>query len=281
MILRALRRAALLVGLLGLLFVLACAGREGVCLQGYAWEAGAGYVPGPGSCDEAPGILAAAGFFAVGTLGLLSGRSGRTREDAGRTLWGLLRLRGGRSLVILGVAVLGGALLWRLGWMPSGLPLPIAGFALFALVLRTVPPGSALDYDRAGLLWGGLALALSDGVMRLLVDGVRAAQGRERGAPWAETLELGGVDPEPAVREVAAREAATQLRGAFVALLGGLVVVEGVFAVNGLGETLKDLVVDRSGLDPLLLLGVLHAFGAALLAVDLLPVERLALRWSA
>ena len=64
-----------------------------------------------------------------------------------------------------------------------------------------------------------------------------------------------------------------------LALLGGLLVVEGIFGVNGLGETLRDLVVDRQGPDPLLLCGVLLVFSLAVTLVELAPIERAVARW--
>lgn len=273
----ALGRAALLLGLVGLLFVSVCVARDGVCLRAYAWEPGVGYRPAPERCDEAPSVFEAAAFFARATSGALIGRSGRSREDGTRDLASLMTRRGLRSGAILGVALLALLLLGRFAprGLPGGLPLPVAGFALFALVLRLTPPGSILDYDRAGILWAGLTLALADGVGRLLIDGLRGTRERERTRPWAEHLTLWGADPEPVITEVTARERAVQLRGALVGLLGGLVVVEAIWGVNGLGETLKDLVVDRAGLDPLLLVGVLGSFALAVLVVDLLPIERL------
>ena len=63
-------------------------------------------------------------------------------------------------------------------------------------------------------------------------------------------------------------------RKSTLALLGGLLVVEGVFGVNGLGETLRDLVVDRRGLDPLLLCAVLICFSLFVLLIEWLPLER-------
>ncbi len=273
---RAAWRSALLAGLIGLLFCGVCVARDGMCLRAYTWEPGVGYRPAPDRCEEPPGLIDGAAFFATAAAGALVGRSGRSREDAAVSLASLLWTRGRRSLAVLGIAVL---LLGALSAtahrvpLPGGLPLPIAGFAVFAAVLRLTPPGSPLDYDRAGVLWAGLTLALADGVGRLLFDGLRAARERERARPWAEHQELWGVDPAPAVAEVTAAERAAQIRGALVALLGGLIVVEAIFGVNGLGETLKDLVVDRQGVDPLLLAGVLGCFAFAVLVIDLVPLE--------
>ena len=270
-------RAALLVGFVTLLFVLVCVARDGVCLRAYAWQPGVGYAPSAERCAEAPGVVEGIGFAARATGGALIGRSGRSREDATRSLAGLLWRRGARSAGVFGIALLilfGIARFAPRRALPGGLPLPVAGFAVFALVLRLTPPGSALDYDRAGILWAGLALALADGVARVLVDGLRGTRERERRRPWAEHHALLGVDPEPTVAEVTAPQRALQVRGALVGLLGGLVVVEAIFGVNGLGETLKDLVVDSAGLDALLLLGVLGCFAAVVLLIDLLPIER-------
>lgn len=274
---RATWRGALLLGLIGALFCGVCVARDGVCLRSYVWEPDVGYRPASERCTEAPGVLDGATFFTRAVGGAVIGRSGRSREDAGRSLASLLWRRGRRSLAVLGVAVIllaGAALVARRVPLPGGLPLPIAGFAVFALVLRLTPPGSPLDYDRAGILWAGLALALADGVAALLFDGLRATREREQSRPWAEHQELWGIDPSPAVAEVTASERATQIRGALVALLGGLIVVEAIFGVNGMGESLKDLVVDREGIDPLLLAGVLGCFGIVVLAIDLLPLER-------
>ncbi len=274
-------RGVLLVGLIGLLFCAVCVARDGVCLRAYSWEAGVGYRPAPERCEEPPSLLDGAVFFARATGGAVQGWSGRSREDGARSLASLLGRRAGRSVGVLTVALifLGGlALVPGSVPLPGGLPLPVAGFAVFALVLRLTPPGSPLDYDRAGILWAGLALALADGVARLLFGGMRAVRARERSRPWVEHLDLWGVDAGPSIAEVTAAERATQIRGALVALLGGLVVVEAIFGVNGLGETLKDLVVDREGLDPLLLVGVLGSFALAVLVIDLLPIERLLAR---
>ena len=60
-----------------------------------------------------------------------------------------------------------------------------------------------------------------------------------------------------------------------LALLGGLLVVEGVFGVDGLGETLTDLVVDRQGLDALLLANILMVFGLIVFCIEQLPLERI------
>jgi len=279
-------RAALLVLAIGALFAGVCGARSGVCLDAYRWEAGAGYAPSGQACDESAGVVAGTLFFGRAVGGAVVGRSGRTREDPNRTTVGLLTRRGLRSAAVLAVALctlLGLALARRrvpVPVVPAGLPLPVAGLVIFALVLRLVPPGSVFDYDRAGVLWAGLALALADGVGRLLFGGMDAVRRRERGRPWTDTLSLWGADPEPAVREVTADERATQIRGALVALLGGLVVVEAVFGVQGLGETLKDLVVDRGGPDPLLLAGVLVSFGLIVLVIDALPIERITSRWA-
>lgn len=294
--------AALLVP--GLLFVALCGTRGGPCLDSYTWTPGVGYAPTAARCDvdARPGMGAGAGFFARAAGGLLTGRSGRSREDAARPLFELLMHRGGRSgaivafaLGVLALHVLASA--WgerrrrlrgpfpmppqpaRVIAPPFGLPLPIAGFALFALVVRLVPPDSPLDYDRAGLLWAGLALAWADGVAALGFAGMQHASAAERRRPWAQALRLQGPHREAAVAEASSAARATQLRAALLGLVGGLLVVEGIFGVNGLGETLRDLIVDRRGLDPLLLVGVLLAFSFVVATISAVPLERLVARW--
>ncbi len=164
---------------------------------------------------------------------------------------------------------------------PGGLPLPIAGLVVFGVVLRLVPEpdhlGNAhwLDYDRAGILWAGVALSLADGAASILMRGWRHVTSTELRRSYADSLRMWGCDPTPAVAEVSRGVRAAQLRGGLLALLGGLLVVEGVFGVDGLGETLTDLVVDRQGLDALLLANVLVVFALIVLAIDKLPVEKI------
>lgn len=289
----------------GLLFCAVATARRGVCLQSYAWSSQEGYLPVPEDCDadQRAGAVAAAGFYGKSLFGAITGRGGRSREDSSRPLWNLIGRRGRRSLGILAVA--GGALfllalasaaagraralliarlrnrhvLRLLHGLPSfatpgGLPLPLSGLLVFVLVMRLVPPGSRLDWDVAGVLWAGLALALADGVGAVLFRGLRHTLDIERSKPYAEALNLWGGRPERAVADVSRRVRASQVRGSVLALLGGLLVVEGVFNVNGLGETLRDLVVDRRGLDPLLLCAVLLCFSLFVLVVEWLPVER-------
>ena|GEM_PF-2154559 len=164
---------------------------------------------------------------------------------------------------------------------PGGLPLPIAGLVVFGIVLRLVPEpdrlGNAhwLDYDRAGILWAGLALSLADGAASILMRGWRHVTATELRRSYADSLRMWGCDPGPAVAEVSRTVRAAQLRGGLLALLGGLLVVEGVFGVDGLGETLTDLVVDRQGLDALLLANVLVVFALIVLLIEKLPLEKL------
>ena len=273
---RAAVRAALVFVALASLFALVGASRSGICLPSYRWDDDAGYLPVPDRCgpEVETALLDGAAFFVRASSGSLVGRGGRSREDASRGLLGLLVQRGGRSVAVLAVALIMvglGSRVARGRLLPAGVPLPVAGFVLFAVVLRLVPPASAWDYDRAGILWAGLALALADGVARLLRDGVRARTAEEAGKPWAEHVALWGVPTTPLVDAVTLAERAAMARGAVLGLLGGLVVVEAAFGVNGLGETLKDLIVDRAGLDPLLLAGVLGSFGLAVLALDAVP----------
>ena len=307
---RVLRGLLLAVAIPGLLFAVLCSVRGGVCLDAYAWEEGIGFRPVQERC--APGTQAGAGagirFYVRFVGGLASGRSGLSREDTTRSLLALMGQRTARSGAIVAVAVAALALHVLLGegfgWLrrrrldrrrpeesdpdahrplvpspPAGLPLPIAGFVLFAAVVRILPPGHPLDYDRAGVLWAGLALAWADGVAALLFVGLARTSAAERWRPWADTTRLLGADAEPAINHVTARARAAQLRAALLALLGGLLVVEGIFGVNGLGETLRDLVVDRQGLDPLLLCGVLLVFTLCVSLVELLPVEWAVARW--
>jgi len=164
---------------------------------------------------------------------------------------------------------------------PGGLPLPIAGLVVFGVVLRLVPEpdlnGNAhwLDYDRAGILWAGVALSLADGAASVLMRGWRHVTTTELRRSYADSLRMWGTDPSPAVAEVSRGVRAAQLRGGLLALLGGLLVVEGVFGVDGLGETLTDLVVDRQGLDALLLANVLVVFALIVWVIDKLPVEKI------
>ena len=307
---RVLRGLALAVAIPGLLFAILCTVRGGVCLDAYAWEEGTGFRPVQERCSPGTQAGAAAGirFYSRFVAGLGTGRSGLSREDTTRSLAALLGQRAGRSGAIVGVALLVLALHALVGTglgrlrralderrfpdesdpdgrrprilaPPAGLPLPIAGFVLFAAVVRLLPPGHPLDFDRAGVLWAGLALAWADGVAALLFVGLSRTSSTERGRPWADAARLLGGDVEPAVADVTARARAAQVRGALLTLLGGLLVVEGIFGVNGLGETLRDLVVDRQGLDPLLLCGVLLVFTLAVTVVELAPVERAVARW--
>lgn len=288
----------------GLLFAAIASSRSNVCLESYRWEPGHGFSPVPASCGagEAPSLAAASAFYARGVTGLLSGQPGASRENASVQLDRLLLRRAGRSLAIVAVvallivvtALLRRALstvLARVGsrlsaesgasvtLVPAGLPVPIAGFVVFALVMRLVPPGSALDFDRAGILWAGVALYLGDGVLFALGRGMKMSLQRELQRRYAETLDLWGQSAKEAAAEVSAGDRAAQIRGALLATFGGLIVVESIFGVNGLGETLKDLVVDRQGLDPLLLCGVLLLFTLGVVAVQLAPLEQLARRW--
>ncbi len=302
---RAMRGLLLALIVPGLLFCAVASARRGVCLESYAWTVGEGYRPVPQDCDpdERAGPAMAAGFYLRALGGALSGRAGRSREDASRPLLDLVSRRGKRSLGILAVAAaalllvalastLAGkarsALIARLRQRhllrilhalprfatPGGLPLPLSGLLVFVLVVRLVPAGSRFDYDVAGVLWAGLSLALADGVGAVLFRGLRHTLDVERSKPYAEALNLWGGRPDRAVADVSRRVRASQVRGSILALLGGLLVVEGVFSVNGLGETLRDLVVDRRGLDPLLLCAVLVCFSLFVLAVEWLPVER-------
>ncbi len=275
---RAMRGLLLALIVPGLLFCAVASARRGVCLESYAWTVGEGYRPVPQDCDpdERAGPATAAGFYLRALGGALSGRAGRSREDASRPLLDLVSRRGKRSLGILAVAaaaLLLVALASRFA-TPGGLPLPLSGLLVFVLVVRLVPAGSRFDYDVAGVLWAGLSLALADGVGAVLFRGLRHTLDVERSKPYAEALNLGGGRPDRAVADVSRRVRASQVRGSILALLGGLLVVEGVFSVNGLGETLRDLVVDRRGLDPLLLCAVLVCFSLFVLAVEWLPVER-------
>jgi len=167
------------------------------------------------------------------------------------------------------------------GWMPpGGLPLPIAGLVVFGIVIRIVPEPDLmgtrhwLDYDRAGILWAGVALSLADGAASILMRGWRHVTAAEMRRSYADSLRMWGCDPVPAVAEVSCGVRAAQLRGGLLALLGGLLVVEGVFGVDGLGETLTDLVVDRQGLDALMLANVLVLFALVVLAIEQIPFEK-------
>jgi ABC-type dipeptide/oligopeptide/nickel transport system permease component len=285
----------------GLLFCAITQSRSGVCLSSYEWSSEEGFLPTPATCsrkDPTP-LAASLEFYGRSVGGLLTGKSGQSRENATLSLTELLKRRTLRSLSVVGVAALfllcfglAGRLARQLlhgRWprllhrvpllLPAGLPLPIAGFAVFACVLRLLRPGSPLDFDRAAVLWAGLALFLSDGVLFTLLRGMGESLRGELKRRYAETLGLWGADAEKAAAEVSARVRASQVRGALLASFGGLIVVESIFGINGLGETLKDLVVDRQGLDPLLLCGVLLLFTGGVALVQLAPFERLVQLW--
>jgi len=293
---------ALSIALPGLLFCAITQSRDSVCLESYDWTDGEGFAPVRGGCAEELGATLGESvqFYARMVGGLARGEVGQSRENPTVSLATLLSRRTGRSLAVVGVALAlvvvgrGLALLVRLllagpirrggrfripFGVPAGLPLPIAGFAVFAGVLRMLPPGSPFDFDRAGVLWAGLALVLSDGVLFGLIGGMRGSLRNELRRRYAETMALWGGPAESAAAEVSAAVRASQIRGALLASFGGLIVVESIFGINGLGETLKDLVVDRQGLDPLLLCGVLLLFTCGVTLVQLLPIERLALVW--
>lgn len=290
----------------GLLFSAVALSRGGVCLDQYSWDADKGYVPVPARCgpDDGPGFVESFSFYARATSGLVTGQSGRSREDASRSLATLLWLRGQRSAAVLGFALLTLALATALSALlavilgllhrgprpagrrrgplltPGGLPLPIAAFLIFVVVIRSVPPGHALDYDRAGLLWAGVSLALADGAAAVLFLGMRHTVDVEMERSYADSLRLWGADALRAVADVSRGVRSSQVRGAFLALLSGLLVVEGVFGVNGLGETLRDLVVDRQGLDPLMLSNILVVYAMAVFLVDLFPFEAVVRRFA-
>ena len=293
-----------------------------MCLDAYQWDSQLGYVTNsaadcspertvavgrvtlPSHWARGARLVEGAAFYTQAVVGLATFRSGRSREDASRSLAQLLVLRGSRSLGILAVALALLALCWGLlagcrnwsqrrrqktmsnggllgrvlSWcarqgIPGGLPLPIAGLVVFYAVIRVVPPGHALEYDRAGILWAGIALALADGAGSILLRGMRHVLDVENFKPYADGLRMWGCDPRPAIAGVSSRVRASQVRGAILALLGGLLVVEGVFQVNGLGETLRDLVVDRQGIDALLLASVLLLFAVFVFLVEQLPLE--------
>lgn len=306
----ALRAILLAVAVPGLLFAVLCTTRGAICLDGYRWDDATGFRPEPARCapDTTAGAGAGARFYARFLGGLTTGRSGRGREDPTRPLASILGVKAARSGAIAGIAVLAlalhaiagtalGALAGsrarrrrpeelrpdgcrpRFPSPPAGLPLPIAGFAVFAAVVRLLPAGHPLDFDRAGIVWAGLSLAWADGVAAILFFGLSRTSAEQRRRPWAEALRLSGADPEPAIAGVSAAARAAQVRAALLALLGGLLVVEGVFGVDGLGEALRDLVVDRQGLDPLLLCGVLLVFSAVVAVIELLPLEAALSRW--
>lgn len=167
---------------------------------------------------------------------------------------------------------------------PGGLPLPIAGLVVFIAVSRLVPGPElgALHWldptghsnDWAKILWAGLALSLADGAASILMRGWRHVTSVEMHRSYADSLRMWGCDPAPAVAQVSRAVRAAQLRGGLLALLGGLLVVEGVFGVDGLGETLKDLIVDRQGLDALLLANVLAVFALIVLVIEQIPFEK-------
>ncbi len=163
---------------------------------------------------------------------------------------------------------------------PGGLPLPIAGLLVFGVVLRLVPEPDAmgnnhwLDFDRAGILWAGLALSLADGAASILMRGWQHVVSTEARRSYADSLSMWGCDPGPAIAEVSRYVRAAQLRGGLLALIGGLLVVEGVFGVDGLGETLTDLGGDRQGLDALMLANVLVVFALIVLMIEQIPFEK-------
>lgn len=294
------------------LFAALCAARPGTCVEQYLWDGQRGPVPEGPACGATDrlGPTRSIPFAVRATVSALFGKPGYTRLS--HDPWPVdLSRRAGRSGATVGVACavawLGVWLARRLsrtwrgwagprtamarwvpapnsalrgwGWLPVSLPVPLAAFVVFAAVVRSMPPGHALDWERAPALWAGLALALGDGVVVRAFGGSREALDRAERAPWGRAQALAGLPVPRIAREVAAEERAAHWRSAFWSLLAGLLVVEGVFGVNGLGEASADLVVDRAGLDPLALWGMLVVASAIALVVQAAPLERWLARW--
>ena len=92
----------------GLLFCAITQSRSGVCLSSYEWNSETGFRPTPATCSrkDSPPLVASLEFYGRSVGGLLSGRSGQSRENATVSLTELLKRRTLRSLSVVGVAAL-------------------------------------------------------------------------------------------------------------------------------------------------------------------------------
>jgi ABC-type dipeptide/oligopeptide/nickel transport system permease component len=264
-------------------------------LDRYRLDEAEGYVPrtlAPGGGRD-PSVAALTGFYLQFFSCGCRGHFGRSRDAADRPLSALLAQRALPSAGVLAVALavtivatwagfrLSGRVRrsgWRralhslpvaLGWMTEGLPLPFTGMVAFVLVVRLAPRDGILESAGAMVIWAGLALALGDAVSAGVVRAVRAEAGRVRRRPHVLAARLRGETEGAALWPVLLPVAAARLRSATLLFLGGLVVVEPALGINGIGETLRDLVVDRAGIDALLLAGVLQLFAIPVALLDL------------
>lgn len=271
-----------------LIFAVLCFLRTGTCLSQYRWDSDRGPVPEGPACaaEDRVAPWQAIGFAARATVAAISGRPGHTRlsdkpwpQDMAR------RLRESGAVIaiatVLGAFQIGmrrllrgGDLLPQRTHSPTALPLPIAAFLVFALVLRSFRPGHPLDWERVPHLWAALVLLLADGAFAQFLRGGRSALVRELREPWARAQGVAGLPTALVAREVTSEVRGAQARGLLLNWLAGLVVVEGVFALDGLGEACADVLVDHRGLDPLALWALLLVGAVVAWGVGGLPLGR-------
>lgn len=268
----------------------------GFHLDRYGYEAGTGYVPRASSRGEVspPTVSALGSFYVRFAAGAAVGRSGRSREAADRPVSQLLLERARPSLVIVAVALAltagltalavplglrasragGSVARWRrrltrpLTAVLDGIPLPVAGMLAFVLVVRLAPRDSWLESPAAMVVWAGLALALGDAVAFGAARAARDEARRTALRPFLLAARLRGDTPLAAAWPVLLPLLGARLRGATLLFLGGLLVVEPALGINGLGETFRDIAVDRAGTDALLLAGVLQLFALPVALID-------------
>ena len=268
----------------------------GFHLDRYAYEPGTGYVPQSPPDDEnsSPSVVELSGFYLRFASGAAVGRSGRSREAADRSMARLLLQRALPSAGVVAVALALTAVLTalalplglresaprgalarvrrRLGAAVAtvfdGLPLPVAGMLTFVLVVRLAPRDSWLESPAALVLWAGIALAAGDAVAFGAARAVREEARRTALRPFLLAARLRGETPLAAAWPVLLPLVGARLRGAILLFLGGLLVVEPALGINGLGETFRDIAVDRAGTDALLLAGVLQLFALPVALVD-------------
>ena len=269
----------------------------GFQLDRYVHEPGAGFVPRAVSERglDAPGIGELAVFYARFAAGTAGGNFGRSREAADRPLGRWLAQRTWTSARVVAVALAAALALLAAGTalglrptgkdtvarrvvravfaplaiMAEGLPLPFVGMVAFVLVVRLVPRDGALESPAAMMLWGGLALALGDAVAAGALRSARGDARRVLRRPFLLAAHLRGERTADAALPVLLPLLGARLRATLLLFLGGLVVVEPALGINGLGETLRDVIVDRAGTDALMLAGVLHLFALPVAAIDL------------
>lgn len=265
-------------------------------LDRYGYESGTGYVPGtpPDGERAEPTVADLSTFYLRFAASAAVGRSGRSREAADRPLTRLLVQRALPSAGIVAVALAltagltalavplglratppGGTLArarrrlrGAVATVLDGIPLPVAGMLTFVLVVRLAPRDSWLESPAALVLWAGFALALGDAVAFGAARAAREEARRTALRPFLLAARLRGETPLAAAWPVLLPLVGARLRGAVLLFLGGLLVVEPALGINGLGETFRDIAVDRAGTDALLLAGVLQLFALPVAVVD-------------